>query len=129
MSEQSVYSPRARRDAIVLPLFDVGTSVFGGFVSFSVLGHMAWRLHVNVTDVVQSGPGLVFTVYPEVLSLLPLAPLWALLFFLMLFTLSIDSEVRSSAPVPARAPHVPNRSTLQSTIPIQHNRYVLYNVM
>ena len=104
MSEQSVRSFYARRDAIVLPLFDVGTSVFGGFVSFSVLGHMAHRLNVSVPDVVQSGPGLVFTVYPEVLSLLPLAPLWALLFFLMLFTLSIDSEVRAFSPVPTRAP-------------------------
>ena len=53
----------------------------GGFVTFSVLGHLAARLRVSVPDVVQSGPGLVFTVYPEVLGLLPLAPLWALVHF------------------------------------------------
>ena len=72
---------------------DVFTSVFGGFVTFSVLGNLAARLRVAVPDVVQSGPGLVFTVYPEVLGLLPLAPLWALLFFLTLVTLGLDTAV------------------------------------
>ena len=62
---------------------DVFTSVFGGFATFSVLGHLTARLRVAVPDVVQSGPSLVFTVCAEVLGLLPLAPLWALVRFNM----------------------------------------------
>ncbi len=60
---------------------------------FSILGYMAHQLGVPVEKVVDSGPGLVFTAYPDVVSMMPLSPLWAGLFFLMLFTLSIDSEV------------------------------------
>ena len=57
---------------------------------------MAHQLGVPVEKVVDSGPGLVFTAYPDVVTMMPLSPFWSGLFFLMLFTLSIDSEVYSA---------------------------------
>lgn len=45
---------------------------------------MAFTQETNVNTVVQSGPGLVFITYPEVVLKLPAAPLWAALFFFML---------------------------------------------
>ncbi len=63
------------------------TSVFAGFAIFSVLGFLATELGVEVKAVVNSGTGLAFIAYPDLVTRLPLAPFWAILFFAMLFTL------------------------------------------
>ena len=61
--------------------------------SFSILGNMAYNLQTTVPEVVNNGFGLAFIAYPDALSKISGGVLWCAIFFLMLFTLGLDSEM------------------------------------
>lgn len=46
-----------------------------------------------IPNAVVLGTGLAFIVYTRAVASIPAAPLWSVLFFLMLITLGLDSEV------------------------------------
>ncbi|NXJ55259.1 SC6A7 protein, partial [Spizaetus tyrannus] len=89
MASYTEFDNNVIRNTLVLAIGSCCTNFIAGFAIFSVLGHMAWRNQVPVGSVTDSGPGLTFVAYPEALSLLPMSPLWSVLFFLMLFTLGV----------------------------------------
>lgn len=91
MSSFNRFRNDSQRDALFIPVLNCATSIFAGFVVFSVLGFLAHMTGKSVADVPSAGPALAFIAYPEALSLLPLSPLWSVLFFLMLFFLGIGS--------------------------------------
>ncbi|KRY15484.1 Sodium- and chloride-dependent GABA transporter 1 [Trichinella patagoniensis] len=87
------YNINTFRDSIIMCLINAGTSMTAGIAVFSILGHLSMTLQVPLNDVVQSGVGLIFQVYPEAISRLPIPQLWSVLFFLMIAILGIDSQI------------------------------------
>ena len=45
------------RDSIILTLVSEGTSIFGGFAIFTIVGYMAHQTGKPVDEVVQAGKG------------------------------------------------------------------------
>ncbi|XP_052753527.1 sodium- and chloride-dependent glycine transporter 1-like [Galleria mellonella] len=79
-------------DAVLVSFTDFFTSVYAGFAIFTVLGYQANQMGVSIHEVAEQGPGLAFVVYPEAVLQMPVARLWSILFFFMLYVLGIGSQ-------------------------------------
>ncbi|MGA1456661.1 MAG: sodium-dependent transporter [Arenicellales bacterium] len=67
-------------------------SIMSGVVVFGTLGYMALEQGVAISEVVQGGPSLAFVTFPMAITLMPAwNELIAVVFFVMLLTLGIDS--------------------------------------
>ena len=69
------------------------TSIFAGFVVFAYMGYLSKITGQSIDRVIQSGQGLSFIVYPYAVTTLPAAPVWAILFFVMMLLLGMDTMV------------------------------------
>uniref|UniRef100_A0A8B9RI53 Transporter n=1 Tax=Astyanax mexicanus TaxID=7994 RepID=A0A8B9RI53_ASTMX len=94
-SSYNKFSNNCYRDAIITSSINSLTSFFSGFVIFSFLGYMSQKHNVALDKVATDGPGLVFIIYPEAIATLPGSSVWAVIFFIMLLTLGIDSAVNT----------------------------------
>ncbi|XP_021362137.1 sodium-dependent proline transporter-like isoform X1 [Mizuhopecten yessoensis] len=92
MASYNKFNNNCLRDAVIVSFINCGTSVFAGFAIFSLLGYISHTTNVPIDKVADSGPGLAFIAYPEGIAKLPSPPIFAFLFFFMLFTLGLDSQ-------------------------------------
>ncbi|KAK1157516.1 sodium-dependent serotonin transporter-like isoform X2 [Acipenser oxyrinchus oxyrinchus] len=80
------------KDAIVTSSINCLTSFMSGFVIFTVLGYMAEMRHLEVSEVAKdTGPSLLFITYAEAIANMPASTFFAIIFFLMIITLGLDS--------------------------------------
>jgi len=79
------------KTAITTSLLNSAISIVAGFAVFATLGYMSNRSGIPVSELAAAGPSLTFIVFPKALALIPMAPFFAVCFFVMLITLAIDS--------------------------------------
>lgn len=81
----------SHHDALIITIVILLTSILCSMVVFSVLGVLAHKSGKPFEKVVESGPGLVFIVYPESLALIPGAEFFSVIFYIMLVFLGASS--------------------------------------
>jgi SNF family Na+-dependent transporter len=73
------------------------TCILAGFVVFSYMGSLSRTIGLSMDKVVQSGPGLIYVVYPFAVTTIKGSILWSILFFLMmLFFKNLFTQVKQS---------------------------------
>ena len=93
MSRYNDFHHKVYRDALFIPLGNALTAIYGGIALFAILGNMSFKYDVPVEEVARSGPALAYVAYPEAIAQLPWSPLWAAVFFLMLISVAIDTQL------------------------------------
>jgi SNF family Na+-dependent transporter len=79
------------RPSYLVPIMNSATSLYAALGMFSFLGHVSHVLNIPVDQVSTSGLDLAFVAYPGMINMLAGSNFWALIFFMMLVTLGIDS--------------------------------------
>ncbi|XP_036379971.1 sodium- and chloride-dependent GABA transporter ine [Megalops cyprinoides] len=92
MSSYNAFNNSVLKDTLTIAIVNSLTSILAGFVIFSAFGYMSHLQNIPVSNIAVDGPGLVFVVYPQAFVTMPVAPLWAVLFFFMLLCLGLDSQ-------------------------------------
>ncbi|XP_026228500.1 sodium- and chloride-dependent GABA transporter 1 isoform X1 [Anabas testudineus] len=92
MSSYNSFNNNVLKDTLMISIINSFTSILAGFVIFSAFGYMSHLQGIPVSDLAVDGPGLVYVVYPQAFTNMPVAQLWAVMFFFMLLCLGLDSE-------------------------------------
>ncbi|UJR20616.1 hypothetical protein I4U23_023741 [Adineta vaga] len=79
-------------DALISVIANFAASFLAGFVVFSGLGHMSYRLDKSITTVVGEGASISFIAYPEILATFKYPTFFSIIFFLMVINLGLDSD-------------------------------------
>lgn len=96
MITYSSYLPKnsdITNNAFITGFANSSFELLAGIGVFAILGFMAVQSGTTVDKVVESGVGLAFVVFPEIISQMPLSSLFGILFFASLFLAGISSMI------------------------------------
>ena len=97
MGQYVAYASKKRDDsqiaksAVTVCLSVLFISILAGIVTFAMMGFIANHNGVNIEDLKLDSIFLAFVSYPMAISSLPLAPIWGIIFFLLLIAIGLDS--------------------------------------
>ncbi|XP_063066234.1 sodium- and chloride-dependent GABA transporter ine-like [Engraulis encrasicolus] len=80
------------RDSVIITVAHFASVLLAAIVVFCGIGHLGYYLNIDYNDLLVAGPDLLFKMYPEILAAMPVPPLWAVLFFIMLLCLGLGSQ-------------------------------------
>ena len=65
LGSYSKFSNNTLKDVLVTSVLSASTSLFMGVLVFSLVGFLAHVMESDITDVITSGPALVFVTFPN----------------------------------------------------------------
>ncbi len=95
LSSYNTFNTNILRDAILVSFSNCVTSFFAGLVVFSYMGYLSYLTGQNIDNIVQAGQGLAYVVYPFAVTTLSGSHFWAILFFIMMLVLGLDTMMAS----------------------------------
>jgi SNF family Na+-dependent transporter len=81
------------QSSLWIPIITVLFGLLCSIINFAYLGHFSYLVDIPIEQLPLSGTDLAFITYPSALCMLPFPNFWSILFFFMLITLGIDSQV------------------------------------
>jgi SNF family Na+-dependent transporter len=85
--------------SIGIPTLNVLTSIFASISLFSFIGYISHKTGVSIEDMPIEGMELSFVIYPALLTTLPFANFWSVMFFLMLIAIGLSTNFAFIDPV------------------------------
>lgn len=89
LSSYNKFNHNILRDTLILSVSNFLTCLLAGFVVFAYMGALSKATGLTMDKVAQSGQGLVYVVFPYAVTTIPVAPLWSVMFFIMMLALGI----------------------------------------
>ncbi|KAL4434737.1 hypothetical protein ABPG74_017157 [Tetrahymena malaccensis] len=85
-------SQEIKRSSYLIPLFTVLCGFLASMVIFSFMGYMSHITNIPIDEIPLRGPDLAFIVFPAVLTKMPFSNLLAIIFFIIMIFLGIDTQ-------------------------------------
>ncbi len=82
-------------DTFILAVTNFFTCILAGLVVFAYLGNLHVESGLPIEKVAQGGSGLIYVIYPYAVTKLPVSPLFAIMFFLMMLSLGMGTMMAS----------------------------------